>query len=124
VSDAETARRIAMSLPEAEDCSVPGRISFRVRGKQFAWTFMDRVVENRPRQPDIGVLAVRCTMEEKLIHLAADPEKFFTTDHYHGFPAVLVRLDRVDEDELRELIKDAWRAQVPKKMARQLDDAG
>jgi hypothetical protein len=63
-------------------------------------------------------------MEEKLIHLAADPEKFFTTDHYHGFPAVLVRLDRVDEHELWELIRDAWRAQVPKKMARQLDDAG
>ena len=41
--------------------------------------------------------------------IAADPEKFFTEPHYNGYPAVLVRLDAIDDDELTELLTDAWR---------------
>ena len=51
--------------------------------------------------------------------LAADPDKFFTEPHCNGFPAVLVRLPAIDEDELRELITDAWRCQAPRALARE-----
>jgi hypothetical protein len=124
MSDSETAHRIALSLPEVEDGSQPGRLSFRVRGKQFAWTYMERVVERKPRVPNIGVLAVRCPMEDKHALLRSQPGKFFTVPHYDGFPAVLVRLDKVDEAELRELLEVAWLCQAPKSLAGQLDRAG
>jgi hypothetical protein len=55
---------------------------------------------------------------EKDMLLASDPDKFFTEPHYNGFPAVLVRLPAIGEDELRELITDAWRSQAPRQLVR------
>ena len=59
--------------------------------------------------------------EEKAVLIAADPEKFFTEPHYNGYPAVLVRLDAIDEDELAELLTDAWRCAAPRKLLAELD---
>ncbi len=123
MSDHKTARRIAASLPEAEDCSTPERVSFRVLGKQFIWTYMERVVEKRPRVPNIEVLAIRCPPEDKEALLSSQTDKFFTVPHYDGFPAVLVRLAKVREKELRELITVAWLSQAPKSLAGQLERA-
>ena len=53
--------------------------------------------------------------EEKAVLIAADPEKFFTEPHYNGYPAVLVRLEAIDEDELTELLTDAWRLRAPRR---------
>ncbi|WP_422768962.1 MmcQ/YjbR family DNA-binding protein [Plantactinospora sp. WMMC1484] len=122
MSDAETARRLGRQLPEAEDHSSPGFVQLRVRGKQFAWTFLDRSEPTGPREPEISVLAIRCTAADKQTLLASDTEKFFTTDHYRGFPAILVRLANVDDDELRELLTEGWRCQVPKKLAKAFDE--
>src|SRR5690242_13350921 len=52
---------------------------------------------------------------------AANPEKFFTTDHYQGFPAVLVRLDKVDARERRELLTETWRCEAPRTMVKEFD---
>jgi hypothetical protein len=121
MADDETARRIAMSLPEAEDGSGPGSLHFSVRGKNFAWSYQERVADKQPRVPRIDVLAIRCAAADKDGLLAADPEKFFTTDHYRGFPAVLVRLAKVDDDELRELLTDGWRCQAPRSLVKKFD---
>jgi len=122
MSDAETARRLGRQLPEAEDHSSPGSVQLRVRGKQFAWTFLDRSEPTGPRQPVISVLAIRCTAADKESLLASDSDKFFTVDHYRGFPAILVRLAKVDDEELRELLTEGWRCQVPRKMAKAFDE--
>ena len=53
--------------------------------------------------------------------LLSDPNKFFTEDHYNGYPAILVRLPAVDPEELRELLTDAWRIQAPKSLVKQFD---
>jgi hypothetical protein len=53
--------------------------------------------------------------------MQADPETFFTTDHYRGYPTVLVRLAIVDEDHLREVIDQAWRLRAPKKLIAEYD---
>jgi hypothetical protein len=119
--DVRTVKRIAMSLPEAHDGSSPVSLQFSVRGKQFAWTYQERLEKNKPRQPRLDVLAVRVVATEKDALLAADPEKFFTTDHYRGFPAVLVRLDKVDARELRELLTEAWRYQAPRTVVKEFD---
>ncbi len=69
--------------------------------------------------PRPDVLAVRVAGQaEKEMLLAADAGKFFAEPHYNGFPAVLVRLAAVGEDELRELIVDAWRCQAPRDLIR------
>ena len=48
--------------------------------------------------------------------LKGQPDVFFVTPHYEGYPAVLVRMDVVDRDQLAELVEDAWRLQAPKRL--------
>ena len=59
--------------------------------------------------------------EEKQALIAADPDKFFTEPHYNGYPAVLVRLAAIDEDELTELLTDAWRCAAPRRLVAEFD---
>lgn len=75
----KTVRNIAQSLPEAEDRSNGDMLHFYVRGKHFAWTYLERVDAKRPRQPRPDVLVVRCATEAKDSLLASDPDTFFTT---------------------------------------------
>jgi hypothetical protein len=99
-------REIALSLPETEERPSYGTPGFRVRDRLFA----------RIRQP--GVLVLRVADEgEKDFLLRAEPDKFFTTPHYDGYPHVLVHLGAVDREELRELLTDAWRVRAPKRLA-------
>ena len=47
--------------------------------------------------------------------LQGDPATFFTIPHYDGYPYVLVHLDRVDRQELVELLEEAWRVRASKR---------
>jgi hypothetical protein len=113
-------RRIALTLPEVtEDQDTLG---FAVRGKGFAWSWKERVVPKKPRVERRDVLAVRVAdAGAKQELLVADPDKYFTEDHYNGFPAVLVRLAAVDPEELAELLIDAWRAKAPRALVAAYD---
>ncbi len=117
----EEVRRIAQDLPAtrvAGDDS--GQVRVEVEGKGFAWTWMERVEPKKPRVPRPDVLAVRVAgAGEKEELLASAPGKFFTEPHYNGFPAVLVRLDAVDAEELAELLTDAWRCKAPKRLVKE-----
>jgi hypothetical protein len=122
MADQADVRRIALSLPEVVEGDDHFAFSVLNRGKQkgIAWVWMERVHPRKARVPQPDVLAVRVADEgEKESLLASDPDKFFTEPHYNGFPAVLVRLAAVDEDELRELLTDAWRCQAPKALVQQ-----
>jgi hypothetical protein len=104
-----TVRAIALSLPEAEE--VPGdRPQFRVGGKLFAW---------KSRERDGGTLAIRVDRDEKPLMLDSRPDLYFETPHYNGYPGVLVPLDAIDVDELRERLEDAWLIQAPKRLAKE-----
>jgi hypothetical protein len=107
VPDWESVRELALALPEAEDAS-GSRPAFRVRGKLFAWM-------SRPR--DGSALAVRVDPDEKQLILESNPDVYFTTPHYDGYPAVLMRLDKIEPAELAERIEDAWLTRVPKRLA-------
>ncbi|MCE4226860.1 MmcQ/YjbR family DNA-binding protein [Methylobacterium sp. C25] len=100
----QAVRRFAGSLPEVTDLSTPSALRFEVRGKGFAWSWQERVEPKKPRRSRLDVLAVRCPAEEKDAILSSDSDVFFTDDHYRGFPAVLVRLDRVVETDLQALL--------------------
>jgi len=62
--DVDTVSRIALSLPGAEDRSTASELRFYVRGKQFAWTYLERVEAKRARRPSLDLLAVRCAAKE------------------------------------------------------------
>src|SRR5438552_3460468 len=109
-------RRIALSLPGAEEGSDHFAFSVRNKGKAkgFAWVWMERVTPKKPRVPNPGVLAVRvANLGQKDLILSADRKKFFTEPHYDGFPAVLVRLEAVSVADLEVLLAEGWRCQAP-----------
>jgi hypothetical protein len=98
-------RRIALALPGVEEGLSYGTPGFRVRGK-----FLARLWE------DGDVLVVKCGDTERDFRIQADPETFFVTEHYRGYPTVLVRLARVRPDELRDVLAEAWRRAAPKRL--------
>jgi hypothetical protein len=51
--------------------------------------------------------------------MKADPETFFITEHYRGYPTVLVRLARVREDDLQAVLEEAWRRHAPKRLVKE-----
>lgn len=64
-----------------------------------------------------GVLVVMVPLGLKEALIEAEPEKYFETPHYTGWPAMLVRLDAVSDDELRTRLECAWLEKAPKKLA-------
>src|SRR5690349_21785379 len=100
-------RRIALSLPDTDEHpSYGGRPSFRVHKKGFV----------RLREDGDSIVVHVADEAEKQALIASDEGKFFTTPHYDGYPAVLVRLTEVEVDELSELVTDAWRLKAPKRI--------
>jgi hypothetical protein len=117
VADQGDVRRIALSLPETSEGE--GQFGFAVSNKGklkgFVWVWMERIHPRKPRVPNPEVLAVRVpNLDVKEMLLQSDTETFFTEPHYHGFPAVLVRLPRIGLDELTHLIAEAWCCQAPR----------
>ena len=92
----------SVSIPISE------RIAYSVRGKGFAW---------EARERDGGGLAVRVDREEKGLILDSDPTVYFTSPHYRGYPAVQIRVDAIEREELRDRLEDAWLIQAPKRLA-------
>jgi hypothetical protein len=122
--DLAAVRRCALALPGAEDNSNEQAVSFSVRGgKGFAWTWRVRDAPKSPRRPRLEVLAVRCGLERKEMLIDAAPQRFFDDDHYRGYPAVLVRLDAIDEAEFSALLSQAWRLAAPKSLVKRHDAA-
>ncbi|MGO9820502.1 MAG: MmcQ/YjbR family DNA-binding protein [Solirubrobacteraceae bacterium] len=105
---------IGSRFPGLEQSTSYGTPSLKVRGK-----FVCRLRTN----PDALVMRV-IDVGEKEALLQGDPETFFSTPHYDGYPAVLIRIERVDPVELAELIEDGWRLQAPKRLVAAYEDAG
>jgi hypothetical protein len=123
MADDDDVRRLALALPHTEEIASEG-FDFRVGGKGFIWSYPER----RPGKPrlirtDIAVLYVGDEAEKQAL-LLGEPAVFFTTPGYDGWPLVLLRLDEVGVERLRELISDAWRMRAPDAIAALLDEAG
>ena len=120
-SSADDVRRIALTLPGAVQDGE--KIRYLVDGgKAFAWTWKQRVEPKKARVEQLDVFAVRVSgEEEKGVLIAAEPDTFFTEPHYNGYPAVLVRLDAIENDELAELLTDAWRCAAPRRLVAEFD---
>lgn len=116
-------RRIAMALPEATEDQSRGLIHWNVKGKLFVWERPLRktdIAALGDAAPEGDILGIRVEHEvAKQAILASDPGVFFTTPHFDGYPAVLVRLGEVDLAELEELIVEAWLLRAPKRLAKE-----
>ena len=124
-------RRLVARLPETDEHpSYGGLPSWRVKEKAFVWERPLRPAEraalgSAAPGEDEPVLGVRVADEGVKAALIADePGVFLTTPHFDGFPAVLVRLERLAVEELAELVEEAWRLRAPKRLLRQVDGAG
>jgi hypothetical protein len=115
--------RIAGSLPEVEN---RGR-DWRIRSKLLAWERPLRTADHEAlgdAAPHGDILAVWLAgLDAKEALLADDPDVYFTTPHFDGYKAILIRLERVPVDELEELIVEAWLDRAPKRLARSYLDS-
>ena len=120
-------RRIALSLPETGERVSRELCQWVVKDKGFVWerplrrADFEALGDDAPDGPILGAHVEHLGAKEAL--LADDPGVFFTTPHFDGYPAVLVRLDRIAPEELHELIVEAWLARAPKRLADAYVDA-
>lgn len=117
----EDVRRIALGLPEAGERRSRELRQWLVRDKLFVWerplrrADLEALGAAAPDGPVLGARVEHLGAKEAL--LADDPDLFFTTPHFDGYPAILVRLERIGLDDLDEVIVEAWLARAPKRLA-------
>lgn len=119
MADAEDVRRIALALPDVTEIDSDG-FDFRVANKGFIWSYPERRPgEKRRIRIDIAVLYVGDEAEKQAL-LLGEPDIFFTTPSYDGWPLVMLRLEEVDVDRLTELVTDGWQMRAPPESAGEL----
>lgn len=120
MSTADDVRRLALALPHVVENDSDG-FDFRVADKGFVWSYPERQ-PGRPRmiRTDIAVLFVGDEAEKQAL-LLGEPDIFFTTSGYDGYPLVMLQLAQVDVDRLSELVTDAWRMRAPEYVLAELD---
>ncbi len=114
--------RLALALPETEERIKRELRQWWVKDKLFVWERPLRPKEveeefegDAPDGPILGARVEHIVAKEAL--LADDPQVFFTTSHFDGYPAILVWLDRISVADLEELVTEAWLVRAPKRLA-------
>jgi hypothetical protein len=116
---------LALALPQTtKEVSDDGRPSYRVHGKLFCCQRGRRAdaldPETGERLDDVLMFRV-ADLDVKDLLLGDDRVIYFTTPHFDGYPAVLVRipqLARLDRDELGDLVAEAWLTRAQKRVAK------
>lgn len=108
-TDYERVIRLAEHLHGVEQSIWYGTPALKVNGKGFV-----RIKEGMDR-----VLVVMVPLGLKEALMEAEPDKYFETPHYTGWPAMLVRLDSVDDGELSDRLECAWLQKAPAKMQKE-----
>jgi hypothetical protein len=120
VASWDDVRSIALALPETSELISRGRSQWRVRDKLFVWERPLRPKEAAALDadaPDGPIIAARVEhLGAKEALLAEDPELYFTTPHFDGYPAILARLEPLGGADLDELITEAWLARAPRRL--------
>ena len=108
--DKDDLRRIALAM-EGVSVSKNDDYAFDRDGRGMIWPYPEKVHPKKARVPNYSMYCMRVAdADDKEALLAGEPDIFFTTDHYNGYASIIVRLDAVDEDRLREIVRMAWEA--------------
>jgi hypothetical protein len=103
----EDVRQIALSFPGVEEHTIFGGPTFKV-GKRF-------LASHAKVDPDALCLKLPDQLQRDFL-VSSQPEIYYAPEHYANYGSILVRLSKVDPDDLRELFETAWRAYAPKKL--------
>ena len=118
----EDVRRIALSLPETSEQVSRDLRQWRVKDKGFVWerplrrADLEALGDSAPEGPILGVRVEHLGAKEAILR-SDERGVCFTTPHFDGYPAILVQLDEIADDELEELIVEAWLARASKRLA-------
>ena len=116
-------RRLALALPQTSERTSWETAAWTVKDKGFVWERPLRksdLAALGPAAPDGPILAAHVPDEGvKFALIADDPAVYFTTPHFNGYPAILVRLEEIPVPELDELITEAWLCRAPKRLAKE-----
>jgi len=114
-------RRIALALPETAEAISRANRHWRVKDKLFVWerplrrSDLEALGDGAPDGPILGARVEHLGAKEALLADAAGA--FFTTPHFDGYPAILVRLEDISVEDLTEVVVEAWLARAPKRLA-------
>jgi hypothetical protein len=100
------------------------RREWRVKDKLVAWERPLRKADLAAlgnEAPKGAILGVYTPLDLKDVLLTSRPAVYFTTPHFDGWPALLVRLPAIPPGELRDLLREAWLARAPKKLVAELE---
>ena len=120
-------RRIANSLPEVAEGGAYGSLAWRVHNTLFVWerplrrADLEALGDAAPQGPILGARVAGLGVKDALI--ADEPGVYFTTPHFDGYPAILVRLEEIGRTDLEELIIEAWLCRAPKRLVKQWETA-
>src|ERR1700761_9433136 len=120
MADWAAVRRLALALPATDERVSREKRQWRVADKLFVWERPLRAKEvaelgdDAPDGPILGARVEHVGAKQALIE--DDPSVYFTTSHFDGYAAILVRLERIALDELEEVVTEAWLARAPKRL--------
>jgi len=122
VASWDDVQRIALALPGAREDTSRGNRVWLVKDKLFVWerplrrSDLEALGDAAPGGPILGARVEHLGAKQALL---ADPAGvFFTTPHFDGYPAILVRLDAIGLEDLEETIVEAWLARAPKRLVK------
>jgi hypothetical protein len=113
-------RRLALSLPETSERESRAMRQWRVKDKLFVWerplrsSDLAALGDDAPDGPILGARVEHLVAKDALV--ADDSGVYFTTPHFDGYPAILVKLDEISVPDLEEITVEAWLARAPKRL--------
>lgn len=120
----EDVERLVAQLPETEETTRHGHRTWSVGGKGYAWerpfskADLKRYGDETPPDGPILAITVEDLAEKEAVLAARAGDGFFTIPHFNGYAAVLVELDKVPEEALREALLDGWLVHAPAEVAK------
>jgi hypothetical protein len=106
----DTVMEISLALPGTVESTSYGTPACKVAGKLFVRL-----------HPEGDWIVVHIETADRAMRMQADPKAFFITDHYAAYPWMLVRLSAVRQDDLADLLEEAWRLRAPKRLLASYD---
>lgn len=100
--DFDLVRQIALAMPGVEESTMYGAPAVKLRKKLLACPAIHRSAEP-------NTLAVRIDFDQRDEVIKEDPDVYYLKDHYVNYPVVLVRMSRIKEEALRDLLDMSWR---------------
>src|SRR3954470_20853649 len=112
--------RVCLALPGTTEVLSRDRRQWKGADKLFVWERplrrrdLEELGDDAPTGPVLGARVPDEGAKRALV--AEQPDVYFTTSHFAGYPAILVGLDAIDTDALAELVGEAWTCRAPRRL--------